>query len=560
MIMLKSLFLCVLLLFSANMDAQSDLVSSALEAEMQRAVSQLKMKNLEAPYFVRLSVVDQKSVDLKASFGSAHEPQENQGRWVTVDMRVGSREFDNSHFVSDWRYGPITQKLPVDNDSNALRHALWLSLDKAYKTAGETLARKAAFRDSRSILEPLADMSEEKVISKVIPQESLSYDQADYLALTLRLSAVFKDYPLIRDSAVSLSFHEQRYTYLDSEGRRSAWPDNHVILLISAESQSADGMLHQDFRQLRLRRVSDLPKDAELTALAQELATQLTRMAVAPLYQGVYLGPVLLQGQAAGEFMHQMLALNLSAPREPWVANDWARNSYSKGSFAKRLGLRVTAPLLDVKDDPLLQSFEGKALYGTYDIDDEGIPAQPLKLIAKGRMLDLLMSRSPIAERQKSTGHGRAGWASSVFARPSNLIISSSKALSDAALKRELMDQAASFGLEQALLIKRLIPGQELPGTPSWAVMVDVKTGKETLVRGMQFEGMGLRALRDIIATSKASTVYNYDQQSQMGYGGQVPGSIVTPDLLLSEMELKKTDKEPARTPELGHPYFESMR
>jgi hypothetical protein len=37
-----------------------------------------------------------------------------------------------------------------------------------------------------------------------------------------------------------------------------------------------------------------------------------------------------------------------------------------------------------------------------------------------------------------------------------------------------------------------------------------------------------------------------------------VPASIVTPDLLLSELELKKTSTEPEKVPVLPHPFFEA--
>jgi sugar phosphate isomerase/epimerase len=40
--------------------------------------------------------------------------------------------------------------------------------------------------------------------------------------------------------------------------------------------------------------------------------------------------------------------------------------------------------------------------------------------------------------------------------------------------------------------------------------------------------------------------------------GGGVAASIVTPDLLLGEIELKKTSTEPEKVPVLPHPYFEA--
>ena len=39
----------------------------------------------------------------------------------------------------------------------------------------------------------------------------------------------------------------------------------------------------------------------------------------------------------------------------------------------------------DVVDDPGLKTFAGKGLVGAYDVDDEGVPAQAVKLITAGR-------------------------------------------------------------------------------------------------------------------------------------------------------------------------------
>ena len=64
---------------------------------------------------------------------------------------------------------------------------------------------------------------------------------------------------------------------------------------------------------------------------------------------------------------------------------------------------------LDVVDDPGLKSYDGKGLMGAYDVDDEGVPAQAVKLVTAGRLENYLIGREPVRDFPQSNGHGRAG-------------------------------------------------------------------------------------------------------------------------------------------------------
>ena len=56
-----------------------------------------------------------------------------------------------------------------------------------------------------------------------------------------------------------------------------------------------------------------------------------------------------------------------------------------------------------------MKSFNGKGLVGAYDVDDEGIPAQTVKLVTAGRLENYLLGRTPVRDFPVSNGHGRAG-------------------------------------------------------------------------------------------------------------------------------------------------------
>ena len=56
-----------------------------------------------------------------------------------------------------------------------------------------------------------------------------------------------------------------------------------------------------------------------------------------------------------------------------------------------------------------LKSYNGKGLVGAYDVDDEGVPAQAVKLVTAGRLENYLIGREPVRDFPQSNGHGRAG-------------------------------------------------------------------------------------------------------------------------------------------------------
>ena len=81
---------------------------------------------------------------------------------------------------------------------------------------------------------------------------------------------------------------------------------------------------------------------------------------------------------------------------------------------------------------------------------------------------------------------------------------------------------------------------------------VSVADGKEELVRGATFGKMTLRALRDIDSMGDDAKAYPVMQA-----GSQELGGLVTPSVLLKEIELAKPGKETEKPPVLKNPFFE---
>src|SRR5260370_13284168 len=89
-------------------------------------------------------------------------------------------------------------------------------------------------------------------------------------------------------------------------------------------------------------------------------------------------------------------------------------------------------------------------LLGYYEYDDEGVRSHRVTLVDHGVLKDFEMSRSPLVGFSHSNGHGRRQLGASPVSRQGNLIVESSKALTDAQLRAQLIelikDQDKTFG------------------------------------------------------------------------------------------------------------------
>jgi predicted Zn-dependent protease len=548
----------------SGMGGPSETLLRAMQDEMERTLEHLRLENLSEPYFLAYTVLETQRLELQGNFGALERPLEASSRRIQVEVRTGSREFDDRHFVGSQgqTYRPMTGMLPVEDDYDALRAGLWALTDKSYKAALERLARKTVYRESNNIVDVLPDLSEDPVRSSVETLAAGPFERETWEPHIRDVSAVFRNFPAIQSSSVDLHWRAQHVYFVDSEGRSYVKPGHWFELRMKAAAQAADGMILSDDRQMVWSAHDHVPPVDALKAAAEQLARDLTALADAPKI-ATYLGPVLLEGQAAGEFFSQLLASGVANPREVWVEQKWSRQHYKTGALTKRLGLRVIAPIFDVVDDPTRAEFRGRPLTGHYKIDEQGIPAQRVQLVERGILRDLLMSRSPTQERKLSNGHGRGGFFAPATAMIGSLFVTPATTMSFEAMKRRLREEAKAFGLGHGILIRRITEERkrsrdDLLAPPVLVYEVDVETGEERLVRDAVFSAVTLRALRDIVAASNEQHVYNLAKPGPFASSATSRASIVHPSVLLAEMELVETERKPSKPPYLKHPFFDT--
>ncbi len=207
-------------------------------------------------------------------------------------------------------------------------------------------------------------------------------------------------------SEVSITQLEGTRYFLNSEGFRTVAPIQLASLTLFAEAQAGDGMpVRQTYTAVE-RTVADLPPAAELVSRARKLSADVTAIRVSPIGED-FAGPVLLEGIGSPQFIAETLVPMMQARRPPDAENP--RMAQGPASpFLNRTGLRVMADAFVARDTPSLKVFQGRPIAGSYVVDDEGVRAEDVTLVDKGRLVTLLTSRTPQRHFPQSNGHGRS--------------------------------------------------------------------------------------------------------------------------------------------------------
>src|SRR3954447_1451436 len=100
----------------------NDPVLRAMLAELQRSKSQLKLADVQAPYYIdyRLNDVDQYAAE--AAFGAVRSSLRTRIRMLRIVVRVGDYKQDSYYGMGEG----VVDVGPLDNDEVGLRHQLWL--------------------------------------------------------------------------------------------------------------------------------------------------------------------------------------------------------------------------------------------------------------------------------------------------------------------------------------------------------------------------------------------------------------------------------------------------
>ena len=134
----------------------------AMRDELQRSKQLAVVAGQDAPYFFSYSLTDAETLRISASMGAVVNVSKNRFRSPSTEVRVGSYDFDNTGHTSSGNSSGTRYdgNWPLDDDYGNFRRELWLSTDRYFKSAVESMARKrAALNNSAASAMPLPDFS-----------------------------------------------------------------------------------------------------------------------------------------------------------------------------------------------------------------------------------------------------------------------------------------------------------------------------------------------------------------------------------------------------------------
>ncbi|MFY0536694.1 metallopeptidase TldD-related protein [Nannocystis pusilla] len=206
-------------------------------------------------------------------------------------------------------------------------------------------------------------------------------------------------------------------------------------------------------------------------------------------------------------------------------------------------------------DDPTAETLGGVPLSGHYHVDDEGVPAERVVLVERGKLRTFLLGRSPVLPFTKSNGHGRRERGYQAVARQGNLIVTSRKTIPDKDLRRALIDEVKRQNKPYGLWFSDIQGGYtitERSGPQAFKVMpllvyrIWADGRPDELVRGVDIVGTPIAAFETIAATGDTPGIFNGMCGAE---SGDVPVSAVSPSLLLRNLEVERATHERGKPP-----------
>ena len=542
---------------SAQESDRSDIVVlQAMQDELNRSQQELKLEGYETPYFISYQIKDNEFYSIKGKYGAIASSDNDRVRRLYVDVRVGDYNFDNSiKGISGGRV-PFhdASEVPVDNDPDAIRAALWQVTDHTYKEALTQYFNKKA--NNVQEIKDIDSKSFTKETSHTYfgPELKLVFNAQEWEDKIRDISSVYKNYKELTNADIVITAQQETVYFVNTEG--TSYIRDELLYSIDAQvvTRAEDGKEITNYRNLYYVSPQDIPSVKEIKKVVKEMIEETLEMRTAEVLSPVSV-PALLEPEAAGVVFHEAVGHRLEGERQI--------NDEEGQTFKEKVGHNVIPPFISIIDDPSMKDFNGTHLMGYYPFDDQGVPGERVVLIEDGVLKNFLLSRTPVNGFERSNGHGRASYGRAPIARMSNTIIESDTEYSKEKLKELLIKEVKRQNKPFGLLIKSMKGGetntssynfQAYRATPVVIYKVDPKTGEETPVRDIEIVGTPLVSINKIIATGDDYSVFNGFCGAESGY---VPVSTVAPSILVAEIELQRKSSKKEKLPLLPPPFFD---
>src|SRR5579862_1279415 len=529
-------------------------IIGTLQGEMDREMTVLSKADPPA-YYLTYTVTDSDRAEVVGSNGALLSSNQAHNRYLEGEVRVGSYDLDNTHRVGNGTPdgGVFGEAVPIEDDPGVLRQAMWRVTDGEYRAASEGLIKVKTGRDVQvqTAEQGVPDFSKEKPNVYYGPRASFTLDRKPWEDKVRLYTGFFHKSASILNSIVTFTAQAENDYQVSSEGTKLQFGQVRYRLELFIQGKADDGMDINRYYNFDWTDPGTAPDDKAVLAQCAILQKELDGLVKAPLVEP-YAGPAMLTGRAAAVFFHEVFGHRDEGFRQ--------KDINEGQTFAQKVGQPILPDFLSIVDDPTMPKLGSTVLLGNYPFDDEGVASQRSTLVDHGVLRGFEMSRQPILGFLKSNGHGRRQVGLAPVSRQGNLLVESSHQVSNAELRKMLVEEVRRQNKPFGLLIDDIAGGFTFTGRgqpqafqvePLVVYRVYADGRPDELVRGVNIVGTPLVSLTKIMATGDTMEVFN-------GYcgaeSGSVPVAAAAPALLISEMEVQKKETSTDRPPILPPP------
>ena len=299
--------------------AATDPMLQAMQQELDREKDLLLLPGMQKPYFIEYRLDDFSTYEALANYGALTREERSHQRVVRVTVRIGDYTLDSSSTRGD---GTV-QLAPEDNDPAALKYALWVTTDQAYKAALRAYAAKQAELKRFEKAPTEKDFASAKAEIHLEPGVKLELNEAEWKRNIEDASGVFLSDPALRADAAHVQYSSANvrgvvvnHFLVNSEGTVLRQGYGGYSANISVGGQADDGMqLSRDNGSTAVV-ASELESAEAFHKRAIADVKSLEELRNAPVADAEdFHGPVLFSGDAATDVLNHLFVPNVEADR-----------------------------------------------------------------------------------------------------------------------------------------------------------------------------------------------------------------------------------------------------
>ena len=544
----------VTLMLSINiLKAQdADLILSSIKKEVDRSKTELKIDNLQPPFFIGYTLIDSKHMSVNASLGSLLESTQYSRRNGFSELLTGSYERNNLGYIdmNSLRQRAYSESVCLEDDPAGIAFAIWRDMDGKYKNAAEKYEAKVSIiRQQNLSEEDLAVVDFEKVepVNIMLKPVEVSQDLKYWENYIKKSSESLKKFPALTKSNISIYSRNTMLYYYSSDNSKYAIPVPYCRLHLHVEAMTKDGQELYDDMYFEYGSIKMLPSLDNFTKDCEAFVSNFIKLIDAPMIDDAYSGPVLFEEQAAVEIVQEMFMNQQSiwAKAKP-VVHDMVRQYYGtmdmleSNRMEMMMNKKIISRSLSLKAITGIQNYNDIQLEGYYPVDFEGVaPEKEIILVENGVLKSMLNRRTPTKKIPGSNGHYRFNFNSmNPHIAPGNVLLTSNDTYSKEELKKKLLDMAKEEDLEYAYIIRKIWQSNVI-----MLYKIYVEDGREEIVRGAKLEGFNLKSFKRISGAASQNYV-----RHTANYGSLA--TYIVPDgLLFEELEITRDGGMTLKTP-----------